>query len=128
MNTSELYQEIKSKRQYPNLPVYTWKRQPKEQWDITRKAVYKKSGGFCESPENAPPKKAGVCMREVEIDKCHIDHIRPISSGGSNHISNLRVLCPVCHALREDPKHKSMRDKMNKNGLLPDNFQNLIWN
>ncbi|WP_199309667.1 HNH endonuclease [Synechocystis sp. FACHB-383] len=128
MDTQEIYQQIKDRRRYPNLPVNHWKRQPLEIWKHTRAAVWKKSGGMCESPENGKPKKTGVCMREVPYDKAHIDHIRPISSGGSNHVSNLRTLCPVCHALREDRKHKSMRDKMNKNGLLPDNFADLIWN
>lgn len=122
-----IYQAIKDRRKYPALPVHHWKRQPLEIWKHTRAAVYKQSGGLCESPENASPKKAGVCMREVDYDKAHIDHIRPLSSGGNNHISNLRTLCPVCHALREDRKHKAMQDRMNKNGLLPDNYKSLIW-
>jgi 5-methylcytosine-specific restriction endonuclease McrA len=127
MNTSELYQEIKSKRRYPNLPVYTWKRQDKEQWRKTQKAVYKRAGGLCESPEDAAPKRAGVCKRELAEKQGHVDHIRPLSSGGSNHISNLRLLCPACHALREDMKHKSMRDSQIKKGSIPVNYKNLLW-
>jgi 5-methylcytosine-specific restriction endonuclease McrA len=29
-----------------------------------------------------------------------LDHIEPISAGGSNHVSNLQLLCPNCHALK----------------------------
>jgi 5-methylcytosine-specific restriction endonuclease McrA len=123
----ELYREIQLRRGYPNLPVYNWKRQPPEQWAKTRKRIFKRDGGLCQSPENAPPKRAGVCQRETALDVGHIDHIRPISSGGSNHHTNLRVLCPVCHALREDIKHKALRDRMVKKGLLPINYSNLIW-
>ena len=123
----EVYEEIRKRRGHPNLPVYHWKRQPDEQWRRTRQRIFKRDEGLCQSPENSAPKKAGVCQRETEINVCHIDHIRPISSGGSNHHTNLRILCPVCHALREDMKHKGLRDKMVKNGLLPNNYKVLIW-
>lgn len=127
MDSQLVYEEIRSRRKYPALPVHNWKRQPKEQWSHTRAAVYRSSGGLCQSPEGSKPKQANVCTREIKLEDCHIDHIRPLSSGGSNHFTNLRVLCPTCHALREDIKHKAMRDKMHKKGLLPPNYDRLIW-
>jgi 5-methylcytosine-specific restriction endonuclease McrA len=127
MNTSELYQEIKSKRRYPNLPVYRWKRLPRDEWEKTQRAVYKRAGGLCESPEDAAPKRAGICKRELEEKQGHVDHIRPLSCGGSNHISNLRLLCPACHGLRQDMQHKGLRHREVEKGAIPVNHSRLTW-
>ncbi|WP_414587041.1 HNH endonuclease [Scytonema sp. PCC 10023] len=115
MSTELLYLQIKQRRQHPNLPVFWWKRQPPEQWQLTRDRIYKRSSGICTSPRDAPPKKNGLCMGEIELKVAHIDHIKPLSSGGSNHASNLRTLCPVCHALRLDRKHNGMRSRLVRN-------------
>lgn len=123
----ELYTKVKQKRQHPNLPVYQWKRQPLEQWKVTRNLIYIRDEGLCQSPKNKPPKVNGLCQITVSLNTAHIDHIRPLSSGGSNHASNLRTLCPVCHALRLDRKHDGMRNKLVKKGLIPVNWRQFVW-
>ena len=30
----------------------------------------------------------------------HIDHIKELRHGGTNHISNLQALCPQCHSVK----------------------------
>lgn len=125
--SSELYLQIKERRRYPNLPVYWWRRQPLEQWLVTRQRIYERDRGTCQSPANASPKNNGLCMGEVSLRIAHVDHIRPLSSGGSNHVSNLRTLCPVCHALRLDRKHEGMRSRLVKKGLIPVYWKQFVW-
>ena len=101
------------------------RRQPDFIWATTRREVYLRDGGLCQSPVSPP-----VCLgKDAPMDplKCHVDHILPLSRGGSNHISNLRLLCPVCHALREDATHSTLRSDAIAKGLLPLNWRELTW-
>ncbi|WP_257236730.1 HNH endonuclease [Nostoc sp. 'Peltigera malacea cyanobiont' DB3992] len=105
---------------------FWWRRQPLEQWKVTRQRIYNRDRGFCQSPTDSPPKNSGLCMGEIKLKTAHIDHIRPLSSGGSNHASNLRTLCPICHALRLDRKHEGMKSRLVTKGLIPVNWKNFV--
>lgn len=37
------------------------------------------------------------CFRDLGREVYHIDHIRPISFGGTNSVSNLAISCPKCN-------------------------------
>lgn len=41
--------------------------------------------------------KCSICKKELEKNYIHIDHIIPISKGGTNNIQNLQVLCVECN-------------------------------
>ena len=40
--------------------------------------------------------KCVICRTDID-DICHIDHIYPVSLGGSNTLDNLQLLCPECN-------------------------------
>lgn len=97
------------------------KRQPKEIWRLTREDVWRRDRGRCQGPYCKDMPEWSLALNE-----CHIDHI---VSGklGSNHMSNLRTLCLRCHALRADKRHRGMIAKALKNGILPPDWRQLIW-
>ncbi len=129
MMPEELYAHTKFKRSQglEYILVHHWDRQPEEQWQITRQRIFERDQGKCQSPPFCQPKLRGLCLNQVNLETSHIDHIRPLSSGGSNHARNLRTLCPICHALREDSKHRGMIPKMVEKGFLPVNWKHYVW-
>ena len=52
--------------------------------------LYNQQGGTC-----------CWCKTSIE-DKYHIDHIIPVSKGGSSNIDNLCLACPKCNQLKGD--------------------------
>ena len=93
------------------------KRQPKEIWRETRRRVLERDGYKCVRLS------CGVPLTERTA---HIDHIK---SGklGTNEMSNLRSLCRRCHVLREDPRHRGMIANALRDGLIPPNWRELVW-
>lgn len=61
----------------------------------TRRHLIKQSGSVC-----------AVCR--IKTDRPHIDHILPVSMGGTCHLDNLQVLCSNCNLTKSchglDPK------------------------
>lgn len=54
-----------------------------------RRQVYDKCGGSC-----------GICGKPVDYDTFTIDHITPLSRGGTNDIENLQVACKECNMIK----------------------------
>ncbi len=42
------------------------------------------------------------CQQKVKWSKHHVDHVIPLSRGGSNDISNLVIACPTCNLSKND--------------------------
>ena len=57
----------------------------------------------------------GASGNEVELE---IDHIHPISKGGSNHLSNLTTACRSCNQTKSDGKLESMKQSKQTFGLV----------
>jgi len=92
------------------------KRQPKELWYPNRHIVWERDGKQCVR-----------CQAQVTLKAAHIDHIVPLSQGGKNELSNERTLCRRCHVLRMNNKHRGMIAKALKDGIIPPNWRELLW-
>ncbi len=90
-------------------------RLPKELWYMVRIKVWERDNHKCVH-----------CNNELTLEECHIDHIR---SGklGDNRMSNLRTLCRKCHVLRYDYRHRGMISNALKNGIIPSNWREFVW-
>lgn len=91
------------------------RRMPRELWRVRRAEVWKRDNGKCVH-----------CGKEVDLDKCQIDHIsrkKPLD----NRLTNLRTLCDVCHALRLDRGHRGLTAKLLHLNKLPANWRELLW-
>jgi 5-methylcytosine-specific restriction enzyme A len=91
------------------------RRQPKEIWQITRERIWRRDGGRCVR-----------CGAAVALNECHIDHIKS-GKRATNADSNLRTLCRRCHVLRADFRHRGMTAKALKDGIIPPNWRELVW-
>ena len=92
------------------------KRQPRDVWlKNTRPKVFERDAGKCVR-----------CSISVTLNTCHIDHIQS-GRKGSNHIKNLRTLCRRCHVLRADMRHQGMTAGALRDGIIPPNWRELVW-
>lgn len=82
--------------------------------------VWTRDGGCCRGPYcvGAPP---------LPLEAAHIDHILPLSRGGTNQVENLRTLCRRCHVLRADAAHRGMIQAALRDGLIPPDWRGLVW-
>ena len=80
-----------------------------------RPAIWKRDGGCCVH-----------CKAAVALDKAHIDHIQS-GKRATNEFKNLWTLCRRCHVLRADLRHAGMIANALRDGIIPWNWRELIW-
>lgn len=68
-----------------------------------RKIVYAKNKGRC-----------ALCGKFINFDEFTIDHIQPISKGGSNNIQNLQATCSVCNRIKQDILPQDFLEKISE--------------
>ncbi len=66
-----------------------------------REEVYNKYEGHC-----------GICGQFVPYSVFTIDHIVPLSKGGTNKISNLQCACRSCNTLKQDILSEDLNNKL----------------
>lgn len=92
------------------------KRPPREVWQTNiRPAIWTRDGGRCVR-----------CKVAISLRSAHIDHIH---SGklSTNEFKGLRTLCRRCHVLRADMRHRGMIAAALRDGVIPPNWRELIW-
>jgi 5-methylcytosine-specific restriction endonuclease McrA len=90
------------------------------EWQTLRRQVWERDDGRCQGPycRDAAP---------LPLEAAHIDHRVPLSRGGTNELDNLRTLCRRCHALRSDENHQGMIVAALRDGVIPPNWRELVW-
>lgn len=88
----------KSKNSYT-----TWKQNNKEKVlciNRNRFALRRNAEGThsAEDIQKLLERQSNLCNGcQITLTKYHVDHIHPISKGGSNWPTNLQILCPTCN-------------------------------
>ncbi len=93
----------------------------KELWQEKREKVWLRDQGKCQGPYCTD-----TLSWSCTLDKCHVDHIRSGKLAG-NELTNLRVLCRKCHVLRADNRHRGMIANALRDGIIPPNWRELVW-
>ncbi len=57
--------------------------------DYERKTVYANGNGKC-----------AICGKAVKFKDMHINHIQPLSAGGTNKFKNLQIACRSCNSMK----------------------------
>ena len=79
---------VESVEQIPQKPV----RIKRKNFSSKQRAdIYKKSNGICQ-----------LCGRKITFKDMSVDHIIPISKGGSNDINNTQAACLICNRFKAD--------------------------
>lgn len=91
------------------------RRPPASVWRQLRIIVYKRDKGRCQH-----------CGRFVSLVDSDTDHIIS-GKRGNNRLVNLRTLCEVCHALRRDNRHGYLHWRLAKEGRLPSDWEDMLW-
>ena len=81
------------------------KKKPKRQ-SISRSLqaiIYEKYQGKC-----------AICGKKLRFDEGCIDHIKPVSKGGTSDPSNLQLLCPRCNAVKGNKRNNNQVAKFLK--------------
>ena len=98
------------------------KRSPHPIWRETRRRIWQRDQGQCQGPycKHKP-------INSLKLNQAHIDHRLELSRGGTNQDENLRLLCRRCHCLRANLTHQGMTAKALREGIIPPNWREWVW-
>lgn len=99
------------------------RRLPPHQHFRLKLMIWERDGHQCQSPLEPP-----ICVGKpyISFKDCDMDHIRA-GKQGTNDYDNLRILCPICHALRDDGYHVNRLMEMLEAGRMPVGWHLYKW-
>ena len=68
-----------------------------------RNMIYNRSEGHC-----------GICGRFIPLEEYTIDHIIPLSKGGTNDLDNLQACCGFCNKAKDDSMGEEFFDRIQR--------------
>ena len=90
-------------------------RPPQEVWEEIRRLVWERDNRGCVH-----------CNTLQNLEEANIDHIKS-GKNATNELKNLRTLCRRCHVLRADKRHRGMIARALRDGIIPPNWRELVW-
>ena len=69
--------------------------------------LYGEQGGFCNG-----------CETHFQMQNLEVDHIIPRAKGGTDHISNLQLLCGACNSLKGTKSHEELLVLLTNKGWI----------
>ena len=99
------------------------RRLPKREHFYLKYTIWERDGHTCQSPLLPP-----ICQGKpfITLADCDMDHIQA-GRYGSNDYANLRILCPVCHALRDDGYHIQLLLELLESNRMPSGWHLHKW-
>ena len=73
--------------------------------------------------------RCGICGEFVPFDEFTIDHVIPLSKGGTNALKNLQCACKICNALKQDSLSEDFLSKLEEIILyqMKTNYDAALW-
>ena len=73
--------------------------------------------------------RCGICGEFVPFDEFTIDHVIPLSKGGTNALKNLQCACKICNALKQDSLSEDFLSKLEEIILyqMKTNYDEALW-
>lgn len=92
-------------------PIRTDKIEPRQlqlpNYTVHKNDLYGKQAGNCRG-----------CKRHFEIQNFTVDHINPVSKGGTDHPKNLQLLCPNCNSTKGNRDQEYLVQRLKEQDIL----------